>query len=124
MELDKDKIAIYDSGDDSLAFIDLNRGIRTINTGFMLLTVDKKGKITAIELMGAHKNFRIPKEVLENMQNAKINISFSKEKKKVFINILIGYKREQESPISISEDVSRFRELVMENQEIIASLPA
>ncbi len=115
------KIVCYDKGDDSLTFIKSNNGEHTINTGITLITLSKKGQITALELMGAHKNFRIPMKVLNGIKNARVNFNFDNKNKKLFISILIKYQDKQKAPVTISEDITRFKDIIFENQNISAS---
>ncbi len=85
-----DHVFFYDSGDDSLTFISKKASAKhTINTGLVLVSLDDKGEIVALEFMGANKNFNIKKEVLKNLSHAEIKFNFNKENKSVIINVTI-----------------------------------
>ena len=56
------------------------------------------------------------------VKKAEVNFKFNKEKKKLFIKILIHYENKHTAPVSISEDVTRFKDLIMENQNMSVSM--
>lgn len=114
------KKIIYDDGDDSLTFIKNSAGDHTVNTGFTLITFDKKGNVTALELMGAYKNFKIPKDVLMSIESAKITFNLNHQKKKILIKILIQYA-DNEKPVSIIEDFSNI-DLLIQDQKLSVSI--
>lgn len=90
----------YDSGDDSLTFINKNKDAEfTINTGLVLLSLNKKHQIVALELMGANKNFDIPKSILNNLKKAKVKFDYHKDKKALIINIELFFS--EEKPLKI-----------------------
>ncbi|MBI5390014.1 hypothetical protein HZB02_00820 [Candidatus Woesearchaeota archaeon] len=120
--MEKIKHLVYDEGDDSLTFIKDNSGVNTINTGLSLITLNKNGLITALELMGASKNFKIPKHVLEAITRARVTFNFNNEKKRLMIVILLTYHHNQEAPVVISEDVAQFKDLFIKPQKLMASI--
>ncbi|MFP4118301.1 MAG: hypothetical protein ACLFTR_05260 [Candidatus Woesearchaeota archaeon] len=78
----------YDEGDDSLTFINSGlEGDHTIDTGFMLITLDKEGKVSALELMGAKKNFKMDDTILSNLSRANVDIKFHPEKRNLIVTI-------------------------------------
>ncbi len=99
-------IVAYDSGDDSLTFINKDlKGAHTINTGLMLLTVTSDNIISAVELMGANKNFDIPEEVLENITSAKIAFDMKKDINNLIIKIVLHYEN-KEKDIIVSSNMN------------------
>jgi len=115
------KQIFYDSKDDSLTFIRDNSGVETINTGFTLITLNEDKRITALELMGANKNFRIPSHILNTITGAKVVFSYEKDKKIIILKIFIQHKDDKET-IMWSEDVSKIKGLMLENQKMSVSI--
>jgi hypothetical protein len=86
----------YDFGDDSLTFLNSEMNAQyTENTGLVLLSFSKDKHVVAMQLMGVHKNFNIPKKVLENLKRAKIQFRYHKDKKSLIINIRLYYDNER-----------------------------
>jgi len=98
----------YDSGDDSLTFVRKGNGAdHTLNLGLLLLSLNEKNEVVALELMGAHKNFKIDKNVLKNLSKAKLKFDFHKDKKTLIINIeLLCKDRETIRPLIVLNDFS------------------
>ncbi len=89
-------IFFYDKGDDSLTFIHKGlEAIETVNTGLALISLDAKGRVAALELMGARKNFGVEKEVLENLKQADVRFATNKEKKTVIITVKLHYENKE-----------------------------
>lgn len=94
-KMDKN-ILLYDSGDDSLTFIHKDlRAKHTINTGLALISLDAKGKVAALELLGVEKNFSVKKAILENLKEAEIKLQTNKELKLLIINITLLFENKE-----------------------------
>lgn len=67
----------YDENVDHLTIYRSNEKIvSTLDLGFVLLSLDKEKKVVGIEFMGAHKNFKIPLNMLAGVNIPSTN-SFS-----------------------------------------------
>ena len=95
-DLKKKDICFYDKGDDSLTFINKNRNAKhTVNTGLILLSLNPKKQIEGIQLMGANKNFKIEKNVLENLTRGMVKFDYHKNQKALIITISLYYKEKK-----------------------------
>lgn len=74
---------------------------RSIDTGLVVLSLNKEKEIVGIEIMGAHKNFKIPLEVLQQITSCTVNVRYDPQRHLVILNIMLQYKQ-QERPIVFS----------------------
>ena len=89
----------YDEGDDSLTFINHTRDAEyTEDAGLVLLSINKRKQIVGMQLMGAHKNFKIDKKVLQNLTRAKVQFDYHKEQKTLIITVNLIYIIKKENP--------------------------
>lgn len=92
----------YDEGVDHLTIYKADEKIvSTIDTGLVLMSLNKKGEIVGLEFMGAQKNFRIPEEILKGMRGGRVEIEYKPDTKFVIVKLTLLYKKE-ERPIVYS----------------------
>ena len=92
----------YDDNVDHLTIYRSDSDIdKTIDTGLVLLNLNKEKEIVGIEIMGAHKNFKISLEVLQHITGCTVNIQYEPHRQLVILNIMLQYEQ-QESPIVFS----------------------
>lgn len=75
--------------------------VSNIDTGLVIVSLNKNREIIGLEFMGAHKNFKIPYSVLEEISGCIVELHYKPEKRVLVINLLLKYK-EQESPLIYS----------------------
>lgn len=89
----------YDENVDHLTIYRSDSDIdKTIDTGLVLLSLNKNKEIIGIEVMGAYKNFKIPLEVLQHITGCMVDIKYDPHHQLVILNIKLQYEQ-QESPI-------------------------
>ena len=84
-----DHLTIYKSDEKISSNIDL---------GLAILSFSARKEIIGIEFMGAHENFKIPKEVLKTLQACKVEIRYNPIQKTVIISAVLQYP-EKERPL-------------------------
>ncbi len=89
----------YDEGVDHLTIYKSKGRIDSnVDLGLAVLSFTKEKEIVGIEFMGAHRNFKIPLPVLQNLQGCKVEIRYDPVQKVVIISVLLQYQ-ERESPV-------------------------
>lgn len=106
------KIISYDKKNDILF---IHKGFTTderfrgnIDAGDLVLDVSTKGRIKGIEIMNAShflKEFKIEKNTLENLTNAKFNVTIRPDS--IIIGILFVAKNKKEIPAKIAVPLTR-----------------
>lgn len=92
----------YDEAIDHLTIYKADEKIfSTMDTGLVLISLNKKGEIVGLEFMGAQKNFHIPEEVLKWMRGCRVEIEYKPDTKFLIVKLTVLYKKE-ERPIVYS----------------------
>lgn len=92
----------YDEEVDHLTIYKGNEQIASnIDTGLVIVSLNKKKEIIGLEFMGAQKNFFIPHLVLSGLSGCKVEIKYKPENKVLVINLLLRYQQ-QENPVVYS----------------------
>ena len=92
----------YDENVDHLTIYRSDSKIeRSIDTGFVVLSLNQEKEIVGIEIMGASKNFKIPLEALQHITGCTVDIRYDPQRHLVILNILLQYEH-QESPLVFS----------------------
>lgn len=101
MQRPKSNIFFYDAGDDSLTFIRKDCAARhTIDAGLVLVSLDARNAVVALEFMGARKNFGISKKVLEGLRQARVTLR--KEKDSLIIAVSLRCDEKEYRIVSTS----------------------
>ena len=86
--MEKDDYLNYDERVDHLIIYKSREQIVfNIDTGLAIFSLNSKKEIVGIEFLGANKNFKIPKEILENLSGCNVEIKYSPENSKIDISI-------------------------------------
>lgn len=92
----------YDENVDHLIIYKNDEPIASnIDTGLVIVSLNKKKEIIGLEFMGAHKNFHVPSSILQSIHGCIVELHYNPEKKALIITLLLKYK-EQESPLVYS----------------------
>ncbi len=92
----------YDENVDHLTIYKANEEIvANIDSGLVILSLNKKKEIMGIEFMGAHKNFNLPLTLLEHLESCKVSIKYIPHNKMIIITVQLKAK-DKESPIVFS----------------------
>ena len=93
----------YDENIDHLTIYKANEKIvSNIDIGLAILSLNKKKEIVGMELMGVHKNFKVPMEVLNNLKGCKVDIRYNSFRKFVVANVFLNYQGNHQSPLAVS----------------------
>lgn len=86
----------YDENVDHLTIYKNDEQIASnIDTGLVIVSLNKKKEIIGLEFMGAHKNFNIPTHILNSFTNCIVNIKYTPELHFIVINIMLKSKKEE-----------------------------
>ncbi len=92
----------YDENVDHLTIYRSDSTIeRSIDTGLVILSLNREQEIVGIEIMGAWKNFKVPLDVLQHLTGCTVDIRYDPHRHLVILNVLLQYEH-QESPIVFS----------------------
>ncbi|HLC70576.1 MAG TPA: DUF2283 domain-containing protein [Candidatus Nanoarchaeia archaeon] len=92
----------YDENVDHLTIYRSDSKIeRSIDTGFVVLSLNQEKDIVGIEIMGAWKNFKVPLNVLQHLTGCTVEIRYDPHRQLVILNVMLRYEH-QESPIVFS----------------------
>jgi len=94
----------------------------SINTGLSIISFNKKKTIVGFEFMGAHKNFKIPLEVLNHMKGCKLSMRYNPLKKVLIVTLFIKYEKTQQPLIYTYENMDLGKTAY--NNEMICSAAA
>lgn len=92
----------YDENVDHLTIYKADEKIvANVDTGLVIVNLNKNKEIVGLEFMGAHKNFRIPLEVLKGITGCNVDIRYNPERKVMVVTVCLKYKKE-EMPLTYS----------------------
>lgn len=77
----------------------------TIDTGLVLVGLNKKKEIVGLEFMGAHKNFNISLNLLGALTGCIVDIKYIPEAHFVRITVMLKHKEEESSLTHTSSNV-------------------
>lgn len=96
----------YDENVDHLTmYRDDEQITSTIDTGLVLVGLNKKKEIVGLEFMGAHKNFNIPQDILEALTGCIVDIKYIPEAHFVRISVMLKHKEEESSLTHTSSNI-------------------
>ena len=119
--MSKDNRVYYDEGDDSLTFISgSSKAKYSVSKGLFILSFNEKDELVAVEFMGAHEKFEIPKKVLKNLKKAELKVKCS-DQKNMIIKMQLHYSKQQDYNIVTSVENES---AVCKNQMLKATVSA
>ena len=75
--------------------------VSNIDTGLAILSLNKRKEIVGIEFMGATQNFKVPLDILKNLQGCRVEMRYNPSTKILIINAILEYQH-KESPLVCS----------------------
>ena len=84
-----DHLTVYRSDEKIISNLDL---------GLAIISFNAKKQIMGVEFVGAHTNFKIPLDVLKNINSCAIDVRYVPSQKTVIISAVFHYQK-QESPL-------------------------
>ena len=92
----------YDENVDHLTIYKADEEIMSnIDTGLVILSLNRKKEIVGMEFMGANKNFKIPLDILKNLKDCNVEIRYNPDKKFIVISTVLKYQKKQ-TPFTFS----------------------
>lgn len=75
--------------------------VSNVDTGLAIVSLNGKKEIVGFEFMGAHKNFKIPLDVLKQLKGCKVQLEYNPERKVLVISVTLQYPK-NETPLVYS----------------------
>ena len=95
----------YDENVDHLTIYKANEKIiSNVDTGLVILSLNKKKEIVGMEFMGVNKNFKVPLDVLKNLKNGNVEIKYNPDRKFIIISVVLNYQKKQ-TPFTFSSNM-------------------
>ena len=86
----------YDENIDHLTIYEANEEIEsTVDIGYVLVSLNKRGDVVGLEFKGINKNLHMPKKVLRNITGCKVRVQYDPSDDMVIISVFLEHNKNE-----------------------------